>query len=156
MFGSSSGIGFFSCPSCSSLTSENRRDSYLLLRVLHIILVILSAEFYGVLEYVWLDGMPEHNCRLVGNLPRSSVQLDTNMLTGLLYTCVHLPLHNYGCTHQEKLTSSSPFFSTSEAGTAVLGDSQYTPTIGKKNLSSFYPSHLLVLSTLSGVPVEED
>ena len=75
MFGSSSGIGFFSCPSCSSLTSENRRDLYLLLRVLHIILIILSAEFCGVLEYVWLDGMPEHNCCLMGKLPRFQYSL---------------------------------------------------------------------------------
>ena len=67
------------------------------------------------------------------------------MLTSLV--SVQLPLHFHGCTHQEKLTSSWPLFS-SEAGTAVLGDSQYTPTLGKKNLSSFYPSHLLVLSTL--------
>ena len=118
--------------------------------------LVILQDSVQVLSKSGLDGRPEHNCRLMGNLPRSSVQLDTNMLTGLLYTCVHLPLHNYGCTHQEKLTSSSPFFSTSEAGTAVLGDSQYTPTLGKKNLSSFYPSHLLVLSTLSGVPVEED
>ena len=53
------------------------------------------------------------------------------------------------------MTSSSPFFSSEEAGTAVLGESQYTATLGTKNLSSFYLSHLLVLSTLSGVPVEE-
>ena len=87
--------------------------------------LVILQDSVQVLSKSGLDGRPEHNCRLVGNLPRSSVQLDTNMLTGLLYTCVHLPLHNYGCTHQEKLTSSSPFFSTSEAGTAVLGDSQY-------------------------------
>ena len=64
-------------PSCSSQTRESRRVSYLLTRVLHIILVILAAEFCGVLEYVWLDGMPEHNCRWMGKLPTSSVQLTT-------------------------------------------------------------------------------
>ena len=28
------------------------------------------------------------------------------LATGLVYMCAQLPLHNYGCTHEEKLTSS--------------------------------------------------